>query len=191
MTTDAATLHVSCPKCDAQYLLPAHLLGPGGARVRCPACRDSFDVPPLPEAEADDAPAAETQAPASVARADAAADAVPATAAVAEAPPAAPARRAIDDPALEHEPEASDAAPASPAQGAREIAHAILDELEAREAGGLERAAREGRLFAQFGPAIFAAWDEYRKRADGGGAASFRDALRERWGVDLPEVTPR
>jgi predicted Zn finger-like uncharacterized protein len=188
MTTDAATLHVSCPKCDAQYLLPAHLLGPGGARVRCPACRDSFDVPPLSDAEADVAPAAETQAPASVA-ATASVQARPAD--LAPVAPAAPAAQAVEPPALEHEQETSEAAPASPAHGAREIAHAILDELEAREAGGVELAAREGRLFAQYGPAIFAAWDEYRKRADGGGAASFRDALRERWGVDLPEVTPR
>lgn len=40
--TNALTLH--CPACDAGYLLPRNLLGPLGARVTCPACRESFEV---------------------------------------------------------------------------------------------------------------------------------------------------
>jgi predicted Zn finger-like uncharacterized protein len=35
---------VQCPACAAGYLLPRTLLGPLGARVTCPACRESFDV---------------------------------------------------------------------------------------------------------------------------------------------------
>ena len=38
----ALVLH--CPACAAGYLLPRNLLGPLGARVTCPACRESFDV---------------------------------------------------------------------------------------------------------------------------------------------------
>jgi hypothetical protein len=46
-------------------------------------------------------------------------------------------------------------------------------------------------VFADFGPQILSAWDEYRRRA--GGAADvqvFRAALRERWGVDLEPPAP-
>jgi predicted Zn finger-like uncharacterized protein len=180
MTTDAATLHVSCPKCDAQYLLPTHLLGPGGARVRCPACRDSFDVPPLsaPEAPEPAAPpvAAAPSAPPSPASAG------PPTGAPVVSSEGSPVRPGMPSP---------ETSPVMAVQASRETARSILAELATREGGALERAASEGRLFAQFGPAIFAAWDEYKKRAEGGGAASFREALRERWGVDLPEITPR
>jgi hypothetical protein len=46
-------------------------------------------------------------------------------------------------------------------------------------------------LFSQHGPAIFEAFDEFRRRAPGAGTGPFRAAMRELWGVDLPEVTPR
>jgi len=51
---------------------------------------------------------------------------------------------------------------------------------------GLEAAARERRLFADHGPALLEAWDEFRRRA-GAHAPSlpFRDELRLRFGVDL------
>jgi predicted Zn finger-like uncharacterized protein len=35
---------VQCPDCTTSYLLPEHLLGPRGARVRCPHCGRSFVV---------------------------------------------------------------------------------------------------------------------------------------------------
>src|SRR5262245_21965462 len=39
---------VGCPHCSRRYLLPRRLMGPGGARVRCPGCQESFDVTPEP-----------------------------------------------------------------------------------------------------------------------------------------------
>jgi predicted Zn finger-like uncharacterized protein len=44
---DAMT--VQCPHCQTRYLLPDHLLGPRGARVRCPGCGQRFDVARGPE----------------------------------------------------------------------------------------------------------------------------------------------
>lgn len=38
------SLIIHCPACDAGYLLPRNLLGPLGARVTCPACREPFEV---------------------------------------------------------------------------------------------------------------------------------------------------
>jgi predicted Zn finger-like uncharacterized protein len=39
-----ALMTVSCPHCSSAWWLPARLLGPGGARVRCPACAHRFEV---------------------------------------------------------------------------------------------------------------------------------------------------
>jgi predicted Zn finger-like uncharacterized protein len=75
---------LDCPSCNARYELPEDLIGPAGARVRCPSCGASFAVdpagrrvsePPAPEpmatapamATADEAPA--PVAPAELARA--------------------------------------------------------------------------------------------------------------------------
>lgn len=35
---------VACPHCSAVYELPRHLLGPGGAAVRCPHCTEEFTL---------------------------------------------------------------------------------------------------------------------------------------------------
>ena len=35
---------VHCPHCSTGYLLPDHLVGPGGASVRCPNCAQAFVV---------------------------------------------------------------------------------------------------------------------------------------------------
>jgi predicted Zn finger-like uncharacterized protein len=35
---------VHCPHCSTGYRLPGHLMGPLGARVRCPECQGSFEV---------------------------------------------------------------------------------------------------------------------------------------------------
>lgn len=50
---------VQCPQCQTRYLLPDHLLGPRGARVRCPGCGHRFEV--MPGADAGDVPAGESQ----------------------------------------------------------------------------------------------------------------------------------
>ncbi|HEV2104353.1 MAG TPA: hypothetical protein VGU27_01395, partial [Candidatus Eisenbacteria bacterium] len=58
---------------------------------------------------------------------------------------------------------------------------------------GLEDALRAQRLFAQHGPDLFAAFDEYRRRAGAqAGSQAFREELQARWGVDLfPAGEPR
>ena len=174
MSADPRTMNVSCPHCGARYLLPANLLGPGGARVRCPGCSRSFDVP-APEAPAPPATGLrETPRRPSIAAA---------AGASAPAAPAAPA-----PPAPEAAPSAVAPATARPAQ---EIARELLEGLSGRGGERLSAAAAEGSLFSKHGPEIFAAFDEFRRRAPQVGAAPFRDALRELWGVDLPDVTPR
>jgi len=71
-------------------------------------------------------------------------------------------------------------------QGLRALARNVFDELTSRLGPGLEAAARDRRLFAEHGPALMEAWDEFRRRA-GTRAPShpFRDELRERFGVEL------
>ncbi len=49
-------MNVTCPHCAAAYLLPPSLLGPAGARVRCPACSVRFRVSPDGGVHADDGP---------------------------------------------------------------------------------------------------------------------------------------
>jgi hypothetical protein len=68
----------------------------------------------------------------------------------------------------------------------RDLARVVFDELAARVGPALESAARERRLFADHGPALLEAWDEFRRRA-GVHAPSrpFRDELRDRFGVEL------
>jgi len=39
-----ALMTVSCPHCSSAWWLPVRLLGPGGARVRCPGCEHRFEV---------------------------------------------------------------------------------------------------------------------------------------------------
>jgi len=168
MSADPRTINVSCPHCGARYLLPANLLGPGGARVRCPGCSRSFDVP---------APAAPAP-PASGLRETPRRPSIAAGAA-APAPPAAPA------------PAAPAAAAPATARSAQEIARELLEALGGSHGERLSAAVAEGSLFSKHGPEIFAAYDEYRRRAPQVGAAPFRAALRELWGVELPEVTPR
>ena len=40
----ATPMTIHCPHCSTGYLLPDALLGPRGARVRCPRCTQSFVV---------------------------------------------------------------------------------------------------------------------------------------------------
>src|SRR5262245_52492686 len=77
-------------------------------------------------------------------------------------------------------------APEATEDGLRAVARGVFDELAAKLGPGLEAAARERRLFADHGPELMEAWDEFRRRA-GVRAPShpFRDELRDRFGVEL------
>ena len=157
---------VSCPSCGTGYLLPEHLLGPGGASVRCPRCQALFavDAAGLPK----EPPGAKGEPPLEAA---------------AEEPPA----ERSPEPAA---PGASDPPAAGPDEPAAAeplaVARAVLERL-AREHGEAIEQARDGqRLFADFGPALMAAFEAYRLEAGAdAGPGPFRQALRERWGVEL------
>ena len=78
------------------------------------------------------------------------------------------------------------AAPVTPSNSPRDIAADLLVALEAREPGAMQHAASEGRLFAQHGPALLEAYDEFRKRAGAAsGSEAFREEVLARYGVDL------
>jgi predicted Zn finger-like uncharacterized protein len=151
---------IQCPHCSTRYELPSRLLGPGGSEVRCPRCRRKFMV---------DADGAVIGAPAAGG-----------TAAAAAPPSPAPEPR---DPAAP--PPAREAPAPTPAT----VATAVLDDLAARSGAELAAANAHGRLFAEFGPALIAAYDEYRRRVGpGADPGPFRDAMRQRWDIEL---TPR
>lgn len=120
-------LPVQCPACSARYLLPASLLGEGGASVRCPSCAHEFGV-------------------------DAGGGVIP----------------------------------DGGGDALRAVARAVFDELTTRFGDSLTKAAGQRRLFAEHGPAIMEAWDEFRRRA-GTQASSrpFRDEMRDRFGIEL------
>jgi hypothetical protein len=76
--------------------------------------------------------------------------------------------------------------PADPAAEAQAIARRVLDELAARKGPAMADASARGRLLSEFGPELAAAFEEFRKQSGGtGNPAPFREALRERWGIDL------
>jgi predicted Zn finger-like uncharacterized protein len=175
---------LSCPHCSARYELPERLLGPGGARVRCPRCHGSFTV------DADGAVHAAAEEPA------AATDAIPPL----EPEPAVPAAEPRGGAAEERvaggfegaarAPAASGHAPTeAPAEhlrpDARALAREVLDAFVERGGPALEEARGRGRLFSEFGPALFEAFEEYLRRAPAPDPALFREAIRERLGVEL------
>ena len=157
---------VHCPHCSTGYLLPDHLIGPGGARVRCPACQGGFavvhdragelgvDTYPLPEPGALSPPST-----------------APPPAAGNERGTAAVAPVAV-------------AAPAPPS--AAEVAEAIVDEMVVAIGGAFADARARGHVLSEHGPAIVDAYRAYRKRAgDRGAPGVFRVVLKERCGIDL------
>jgi len=147
---------VHCPHCSTGYVLPDSLMGPRGARVRCPNCRRAFVVLREPGVEA--ATRAEPEPPA------------PAVA----SPPTAPAEAADRAPG-----EVVDTEPA-------EVAAELLDALAARLGARLGEARERNRVLAEFGPELMKAFDHYRERlGERGSREAFRAALRTRWGVDL------
>jgi hypothetical protein len=72
------------------------------------------------------------------------------------------------------------------------IAASVLDALEEALGGGaLRDASRRGRAFAEHGPAILDAFEEFRRRAgEHAPAVCFRSALRERSGIHLEARSP-
>ena len=185
MNSEAAQ-PVTCPYCAARYLLPAQLVGPGGARITCPSCQRSFMVPPgvavpserlsrgVDEGDAEsEQPSGASQRPD---RIDPVAlppnSATPVEARTPARPAAAPAP----------------AAPMSPDEIAREVVGGLAE----RHGDVILAANSAGNLFAECGVHIMGAYDDYRRRAgSAAGAVPFRNALRERLGVELPEGTER
>ncbi len=153
---------VHCPHCLTGYLLPEHLLGEHGARVRCPGCDGVFVVMPERGSEARAAGAGEPPPP-----------------------EPAPGEGSRSDPA----PGAGDAGAAVETAAPAAVAGEILAVLADFLGDDLSRARSRGTVLSQHGPAILAVWDEYRRRL-GADAPSlpFREALRDRCGVDLSRV---
>ena len=145
---------LDCPSCNARYELPESLLGPAGARVRCPSCGTSFAVDPSGRRLSE--PASPVAAP---------------TVAVENPPAAAPFPPDHDR---------------SPAEIARSLVAAFIES----RGDALREARDRGHLFAEWGPALLDLFEEYR-RAAGPSASStpFRDELRARLGVELPQAS--
>lgn len=140
---------ISCPACGTGYLLPEHLLGPGGASVRCPRCRQDFAVD-------------------------------------GQGLPQEPAGPRAGEQVLEAAREPAAAPPGTADGGPLAVARAVLERLSRDQGEAIERARDERRLFADHGPALMAAFEAYRREAgEDAGPGPFREALRERWGVDL------
>lgn len=71
------------------------------------------------------------------------------------------------------------------------VARAVLERLSRDHGDAIERARDERRLFADHGPALMAAFESYRREAgEDAGPGPFRQALRERWGVELLPLAP-
>jgi predicted Zn finger-like uncharacterized protein len=206
-------MQVSCPHCATRYVLPESLLGPLGARVRCPRCREAFTVdPPAPAdppgppavAVAEGAPGIATSPPGtdddSPSEWSRRIDAEPPPSPGSRTPSAAP--KSLDDdqafrtqgqaPAHRQDPPAvSPSGAASRAIDAHEVARAVLDGIESGGGEGVAEAWAQGHLFAEYGQAIGEAYENYRRQlGPGADPAAFRAALRERWGVDLEPGTP-
>lgn len=185
---------VHCPHCLTGYLLPEHLLGAGGARVRCPGCQEVFVVLPEGEAVGEAGDAREADAGQVLAEATSgmtsvggvgtsATGAEPTTDAAPTAEPPAPAATASRS--AEHEP----ARGATPAAEPAMVAGAVLDVLADFLGDALTRSRARGTILSDHGPAIIAVWEEYRRRAGADApSAIFRVALRDRYGVDLSHV---
>ena len=174
---------VHCPHCGTGYLLPEHLLGPRGARVRCPNCRRPFVV--LREGEEPPPPAGVGAAPvvATTERAPAAPEPAPVVAepAAAAAPPAQPAPDGLAEVTS-----GPTSAPAGGDGNAETMATEILEKLAQRLGPRVAEARARGRLLAELGPELMKAYDEFRARAgDDAPREAFRAVLRHRWGVDL------
>lgn len=157
---------VHCPHCLTGYLLPDHLVGDKGARVRCPGCDGVFVVLPESGSVAPESAKATAEA---AARGASGGEVGRVAAAPGPPGPVPEARPSVDEPAA--------------------AAAAVLDELADFLGDDLTRSRLRGSVLSDHGPAIMAGWEEYRRRA-GADAPSdiFRAVLRDRCGVDLSRV---
>lgn len=179
MNSEAAQ-PVTCPYCAARYLLPAQLVGPGGARITCPSCQKTFMVPPGVAVPAErlargDEGDVESGQPARPERID---------------PVALPPNAATP---VESRTPARPAAPTAPTpMSPEEIAREVVGGLAEKHGDEILAANSTGKLFAECGVHIMGAYDDYRRRAgSAAGAVPFRNALRELLGVELPEGPER
>lgn len=173
---------IRCPSCGQDYLLPGDLLGAAGARVRCPRCTQAFLVDGQGRVS-ESAPAVAPPPPAAP---------PPPMAAAAPAAPfsSAPPAATTPSPAATAEPAAAAPASAAPEPSHSAHARAALEALVTRVGEDLFAAAREQRLFRDHGPALFEAFDEYRRRAGReAGVEPFRIEIRRLLGEHvLPTI---
>src|SRR5262245_60218072 len=163
---------VHCPHCGTGYLLPDHLLGPRGARVRCPNCRRPFVV--LREEGA----SVSSTNPGESSAAEGQTLPVESSAAVASEPVAQSAQGLSEVTSAASEP--------TPTNAAESVAKEILESLADRVGERLAEARSRGRVLAELGPELMKAYDDFRARAGAEAPReAFRAVLRERWGVDL------
>jgi len=165
---------VTCPHCSTRYVLPESLIGPGGARVRCPRCREPFSVGP------DGGEIVPLPLPAPALAVAVAEESPP-------DPPDPPESEAAPDPASPDAPEVV----VDPESLPNNIARAVLDDLAAHSGEAISASQAKGHLFREFGPVIAEAYEFYRRRVGpGADPGPFRAALKERWGVDLEPGHP-
>jgi predicted Zn finger-like uncharacterized protein len=163
---------ITCPACSSRYVLAESLLGPGGARVRCPRCGDSFVVAAVePRRWSDETKGAESG--------EAVAESRPPDLETASAAPESRSEASNEEPA-----EVEDlSAPVG-------IARALIARLDRRDRDALQRAHARSRLFSQFGPELLDLFDAYRDAAPGSSSRPFLEALRRDCGIDLePNAT--
>jgi predicted Zn finger-like uncharacterized protein len=188
---------VTCPHCSTRYVLPKALLGPGGARVRCPRCREPFSVSPEGEATAPAAKPVENGEAARPAVEEVSTNGAPAS----EPALAGPPRLEVKVPEKEMTPVVAEPVPVAAAGNVESappvaetpltVARAVLDELSQHSGEAISASRDAGKLFREFGPVIAEAFEFYRRQmGPGADAAPFRAALREKWGVDLDPAHP-
>jgi predicted Zn finger-like uncharacterized protein len=153
---DPMSVTVHCPHCNAACSLPDVLLGPRGARLRCPRCAAQFEVgrPAAPIAAAEHAAAPEAERPEAIDRSASPGGGGGRLAPRLDGPEGRAALQAVDA-----------------------LARACPTPAEAWS---------RGRLFSEAGEALLRAFEDYRRRAGAdAGADIFREALRVRWGCVL------
>ena len=179
---------VHCPHCTTGYLLPDHLLGPRGARVRCPACRRPFVVLRNEAHPSEPLPQVASPLAAGIAEATTLTTVESTDVSGSETEPGLESTPDLE-PAADLQPtpaEITGAAEAPPADPSESIAAEILEALAARLGPRLMDARERGRVLAELGPELMKAYDDYRTRAGAGAPReAFGSVLRERWGVDL------
>ena len=176
-----------CPSCARRWVLPADRIGRGGARVRCAACDSVFTWSPVRSAAAAFGPAeldpferesrawSDSSARAWFEPADAAA------------------------PAMAHETSDEDLHAASAVDELTDedatppmVTRLAIEELVLEGGPAMLAAWDEGRLFERCGTMIVRAWDHCRERlGSDADPAVFREALRARLGIGLPDGTAR